>query len=317
MLASWVLALLLLIQVGGALSPRSAFLVSALLAALWGAHRFYSHRTGTRRLAVAMGLLAILMASGGAAGAISQLGLALDMPLIDPWLAKADGVLGFSAPAVIAWMIEWPQLPRLLAVAYASSFPLLFGTALLLAFRGEEKEAWRLSFLFSGTIVSAACWSALFPAVGAFPYYKLGADLTAGLPPGSGVYHLPAMDYFRNSNVIILDMLKLQGVVTFPSFHTALAIMTAFAWRHRRWIFYPMVGWNLIVIVSTIPIGGHYGVDLLGGLLLWAALAWCSNRLEERGRIGSAAKPERQSMVPLPEPTTVRVPRKAATVHLG
>lgn len=316
MLASWFLALLLLIQIGGALSPRSAFFVSALLAALWGAHCFYSRRTGTRRLAVAMGMLAILMASGGAAGAISQLGLALGMPLIDPLLAEADSLLGFSSPAVIAWMTEWPLLPQLLAFAYASSFPLLFGTALLLALRGEEEEAWRLSFVFSGTIVLAACCAVLFPAEGAFPYYELGPDLTAKLPLGSGVYHLPAMDYFRNSSVITLDMLRLQGVVTFPSFHTALAIMTAFAWRHCSWIFYPMVGWNVLVIVSTIPIGGHYGVDLIGGLLLWAALAWSSMRLE-RGRIGSAAPPEHQGTLPLPEQSNVWDPQKAATVHLG
>jgi membrane-associated phospholipid phosphatase len=235
--------------------------------------------------------LAILMASGGAAGAISQLGLALGMPLIDPMLAEADRLMGFSSPAVIAWIVQWPSAPELLGIAYVSSFPLLFGSAILFALWGEEEKAWELSFVFAATIMICACCAVALPAEGAFPYYDIGPQLTAGLPPGSGIYHLPAMDYFRTSDQITLDALRLQGVVTFPSFHTALALMTAFSWRHRRWIFLPMVAWNAVVIASTIPIGGHYAIDLIGGALLWAIVAWSSRRAVAH-RNGSDAQPE-------------------------
>jgi membrane-associated phospholipid phosphatase len=36
-------------------------------------------------------------------------------------------------------------------------------------------------------------------------------------------------------------------------------------------IFPISLGWNALVIMSAIPIGGHYGVDLSAGALLWLA----------------------------------------------
>ena len=293
-LASWVLVALLLVLLGGGLLFRSALTFLALLAALWGFHCYYRYRAGMRRAAVALGVLTLLMASGAAAGAISQLGLAMGLPFIDPWLAAADRILGFSSPAVVTWITEWPHLPELLGLAYVSSFPLLFGTALLLALRGSEKEAWELSFAFATAIVLSACCAALFPAEGAFPYLRIGPEIAGSLPQGSGVYHLQALDYFRNSPSITMDLMKLQGVVTFPSFHTSLALMTAFAWRRQKWIFYPVAAWNVIVIISTIPIGGHYGVDLLGGALLWVAVVWSASQLVKHPGTSLTVSPRQQ-----------------------
>jgi membrane-associated phospholipid phosphatase len=281
-LSSWLLALLLLLSLGGTLAPLSAMALAAILGTLWGAHCYYRARKDAQRLAVALGLLAILLASGAAAGAISQLGLAFGMPLVDARLAEADRLLGFSAPAAIAWLIQWPLVPALLGVAYISSFPLLFGTALVLALWGREGDAWNLCFVFAAAIIFSAICAVLYPAEGAFLYYSIRPEITAILPSGSGVYHLSAMQYFRNSSSITLDLMQLQGVVTFPSFHTALALMTAFAWRHYRWIFYPMIAWNSVVIISTIPIGGHYFIDLVGGSLLWGGLAVISWSLARR-----------------------------------
>lgn len=48
-----------------------------------------------------------------------------------------------------------------------------------------------------------------------------------------------------------------------------MALMTAAAWRDDPHLRGPMIVWNAGVIVSTIPIGGHYVVDLAGGALTW------------------------------------------------
>lgn len=283
------IAVLLCVRVGASVTVLPLLSMAGLLAILWGAHRHYRARGDTQRLGEALGALALLIASGAAAGAISQLGLALHRPLIDPWLATIDRATGFASNAVTADLAASPVRIALLGAAYLSSFPLIFLSAVVLALRGSREALWGLIFSFAAAIVLCAGCAALFPAIGAFPYLGLAPDVAARLPAGAGVYHLPAFDHFRGDGPITLDMLKLQGVVTFPSFHTALAWMTAFAWRQTRPIFMLMLAWNALVIVSTIPIGGHYGIDLLAGTLLWAAIHWWVST-----RTGSAS-PENQA----------------------
>jgi membrane-associated phospholipid phosphatase len=55
--------------------------------------------------------------------------------------------------------------------------------------------------------------------------------------------------------------------------------MTIFATRGIRWLFPASLVWNLLVIISTIPIGGHYVIDLLAGALVWLAATIIAVRL--------------------------------------
>ncbi|MET0589353.1 MAG: phosphatase PAP2 family protein [Novosphingobium sp.] len=84
--------------------------------------------------------------------------------------------------------------------------------------------------------------------------------------------------------------------VCFPSFHTAMAlvIVQGFAQSRLRW---PAVIWGALTILSTIPMGGHYVTDLLGGMAVWAVscvlAAWaCGLRiLPEALTAGKVAVP--------------------------
>jgi membrane-associated phospholipid phosphatase len=60
--------------------------------------------------------------------------------------------------------------------------------------------------------------------------------------------------------------------VTFPSYHAVLAIITSFAVRGVRHVSWPVALLNVAVVVSTIPEGGHYLVDVVAG----AAIAMVS-----------------------------------------
>ena len=127
-------------------------------------------------------------------------------------------------------------------------------------------------------LIASLC-SALFPAIGTFEHLQFGRELGHALPSGSGINHLDAFSRLRSGDPVILDLLEAQGVVTFPSFPTMLALITTFAWRGVPKIFGAMVGWNALVIVFTIPIGGHYGIDLLGGTIAWGVLVLLAARL--------------------------------------
>jgi membrane-associated phospholipid phosphatase len=80
---------------------------------------------------------------------------------------------------------------------------------------------------------------------------------------------LEVLHAIRNSSRMVINPMELYGLVTFPSFHTAMALMTAAAWRDDRYLRWPMFIWNALVILSTLPIGGHYVVDVIAGALTW------------------------------------------------
>ena len=60
----------------------------------------------------------------------------------------------------------------------------------------------------------------------------------------------------------------MQGLVTFPSFHTSLAIITTYAVRGIRFVTLPVAILNGLVIVSTLPEGGHYLIDVIAGAII-------------------------------------------------
>ena len=60
-------------------------------------------------------------------------------------------------------------------------------------------------------------------------------------------------------------------MVQFPSFHTALALLTAYAVRDVPYLARPVLILNLIVIVATLPVGGHHLADIIGGAAITGA----------------------------------------------
>jgi hypothetical protein len=209
--------------------------------------------------------------SASMAGIISLVGLRSNASFIDAALAEWDRAAGIDLPAVIAWAADHPAWSHLLAVTYESSFPLLFGLALLLAIMRRFDQLWILTFVFAATIVVCASISVVWPAKGAFAFFGYPASLLEQLPTGAGIYHLQKFEYFRNGVSPLLSFANLQGVVTFPSFHCCLALMTIFATWNLKWIFPISLSWNALAIVSTLPIGGHYAIDLPCGAILWLA----------------------------------------------
>jgi membrane-associated phospholipid phosphatase len=69
----------------------------------------------------------------------------------------------------------------------------------------------------------------------------------------------------RSGEWAALDFSHVEGIVTFPSFHTTLAILLMYAVRNHRWALAVLVPLNMLLIVATLSVGGHYLVDLPAG----------------------------------------------------
>ena len=81
---------------------------------------------------------------------------------------------------------------------------------------------------------------------------------------------------FIAPHVIAIVKDGVTGMDVFPSLHTALPLfITAFLWRDgRRLAALLLAPVSLGIVVSTVFLRYHYGVDVLAGMLLAAAMAW-------------------------------------------
>jgi hypothetical protein len=254
-----------------AVDHASLLVAFAVLGFLLTIYVVYGRWRGSPGLSNLCGVLAAMSWSGAMAGIISLIGLRYHAPLIDADLAAWDQAAGIFGPSMVAWAADHPSWSHLLAIAYDSSFPVLFGLAVVLTLARRFDELWILAFVFAATIVASTSISVFLPAKGAFAFFDYPASLLDRLPSGAGVYHLGKFNYFRDAATPVVSFASLQGVVTFPSFHCCVALMTIFATKGLRGLFPISVGWNALVIVSTVPIGGHYVIDLPAGALLWLA----------------------------------------------
>jgi hypothetical protein len=240
-----------------------------LLAFLVGAYIVYRWWRPEPIISDICGALAVITISATAAGTISLAGLRLGAPLIDGNLAAYDSALLFDTRLIVVAVANATAFAGLLDLAYDSSFPILLASVVLLGCTRHVRLLWQLAFVFAFTAVGCATLSIFLPAAGAFSHFSYPAEVLDRLPSNAGVYHLSTFEYYRHAAAPTISLSSLHGVVTFPSFHCCLALMTVFAYVEHRWLFLFSVLWNGLVILSTIPIGGHYLVDLAAGAALW------------------------------------------------
>jgi len=171
-------------------------------------------------------------------------------PLSDDFLARVDLALGFDWFAWFDFVNGHPLLKITLAVAYASiPLQLLF----LFAYTAY-KDPRRASEFLLATMLSAI----------------MLAPIMAALP--AVAHTINAIEPWRDDTLALRahtlrQIGALEGIVTFPSFHTTLAVLFTNAVRGQR-SFPAVLILNVLMIVSVLSEGAHYLVDILGGLAL-------------------------------------------------
>jgi membrane-associated phospholipid phosphatase len=100
--------------------------------------------------------------------------------------------------------------------------------------------------------------------VAAFVYLDLSPKVYANI--ASTVYtHVPTLEALRAGTLHSIKLDNLEGLVTFPSFHTAGALMFIWALRTVPFVRWPAIALNIALIAATPIDGAHYFVDLVGG----------------------------------------------------
>jgi membrane-associated phospholipid phosphatase len=97
----------------------------------------------------------------------------------------------------------------------------------------------------------------------------------------------PQFDSFYFGSDPVLSLQAVGGVISFPSFHSVVGFLVLTMWRKRPATLLPAAVWLLFMLVATLPGGGHYIVDLLGGFTVWAIWFTLSLKIEAQARRGA------------------------------
>ena len=118
---------------------------------------------------------------------------------------------------------------------------------------------------------------ALFPALGPFEHY--------GIPQAARNVAMPQEQAFladfralRDGTFRDFVVARAEGLTAFPSFHTIMAMLFALAFRGTI-LHWPAFALGVLTIVATPVMGGHYFVDLLGGVAVFALTTLFFRRL--------------------------------------
>jgi len=263
--------LLAMVTTGFRLVGYGAAVVAAVSAGAWGLGYLYSTVRPDARLAALAFAAAYLIPFTIAAGILSYVGTSLNMPLLDAQFARADAALGLDWLAVLSFTDGHPAFGTVLRVAYHSSMLQMVGVFLVLTATWQLARLADFLTLFTTTGIITILISIALPAAGAYVFYNPPAELRDVVGQASGVWHLEHFEALRSGAMRTIRPKALEGLITFPSFHTALAVITTWAFWRTYYLALPVLGINVLVIASTVPVGGHYFVDVLAGAAIAAA----------------------------------------------
>jgi membrane-associated phospholipid phosphatase len=191
-------------------------------------------------------------------------------PLADHWMVAADRRIlpGLDWRTLVVTVAHTPMLVHGANWVYASLQ--WQGSALILlcclAGQAERCPAFVLRWMI--TLALTCAGFALLPCYGPDTVYALTHAEVRAIGSNAGWCAPPIMAWLRSAGSVRLDLAALDGIVTFPSFHAASATLFAWGFWSIRWARWPMLVLNLAMIAASVPIGGHYYVDVLAGVAI-------------------------------------------------
>jgi membrane-associated phospholipid phosphatase len=188
--------------------------------------------------------------------------------LIDSQLASVDAWLGFDWPSLLALANANSVVAWVLIRAYCSTGLLLPVLYIYYAFTHREQRLMELVALIAVTLLFTETLMLFFPAAGAYSWFRPSPDCFRNLSREAGMWHHKVLMALRSGQQFTYLQSQASGLVTFPSYHTVLGVITTYSVRRIRGVFPVLLVLNAIMIVSTVPEGGHHVVDVVAGAVV-------------------------------------------------
>lgn len=227
-----------------------------------------------RRLSITVLATVQLLAFTKMAAMLSYLVVSTNAPLTDRTLAAWDAALGFDWVALATWIRSVPEFEVASSWAYYSGLPQMAVITITLGLSGRQSRVVEFVRLVMVSTVVTILISGVWPAAGPFKHFE-----------GGRPHEIAALSHFeslRQGGPWTMFAAEPQGLISMPSLHTALGVLYVYAVRGMRWVFTTVLILNILMIASTPTVGGHYLVDILGGITLIIALIAIDQLLQRR-----------------------------------
>lgn len=179
---------------------------------------------------------------------------------IDTWLIQIDQMLGFSTPKVMRWAQAHPSIHELFVLAYNSLFwQILIIPSIVFYYCGQNKVIWRYfqRLLFTGLIGMLIYY--FLPTVGPAHFFEV--------PYFSLQEHNTYLKFFEiHHKIPVLN--ASGGMIAMPSFHVIWALLIILVARPLKWLFYPVIMLNALLILATLFLGWHYLTDIIASFII-------------------------------------------------
>lgn len=243
------------------------------VAGLWLMRRGWGERPAFAMLAFAqMGLVVMCAAP------LSYIGLGAGMPLQDARFAELDRLLGLDWPAYFHFAMAHPELLLYAKVFYAMILIPGFGVPVILGLTGQHVRLQQFVMAATLALCVVIVISTLLPAVGT--YFEFGLPSATELFTANGyggqAQEIPML---RDGTLRALNLAKLGGILTFPSFHAATALLSIWSLWSIWWLRPALLMANGGMLVATPLVGGHYFVDVIAGVAVAALTIQASKSL--------------------------------------
>ena len=202
---------------------------------------------------------------------LTYVAISIDLPLWDETLLAWDRVLGFDFRYYLDFVNTHPQIISVLAAGYGSITWQVCGIMFLLPLAGYYRRTGEAICAFALALFATTFISAIVPAMGVYGTLGLTASDFPLLEPQAYNATLRDGTLVREGRLHELDLLRLVGVLTFPSFHAASAVLYTWAFWPMRWLRLFFVPCNGVMLIATPIAGGHYFVDVIAGIVIAAA----------------------------------------------
>jgi membrane-associated phospholipid phosphatase len=215
----------------------------------------------------------------------------------DEVLARADAMLGFDWVALYRRTEASGLLIAVGKIAYSSLSVSAIVLFCLFAWWGQITRAHRFLVTYGLTLTCTVIIFAFFPSKGPLVQYIGGEP---SYMPASGIAHVAFIDGLRDRTIDIVSISGLHGLIAFPSFHAAGAILYIWGfWQFRTGRVVAFLV-NLAMLGSTLVEGVHYLIDVVGGI---AVALFAIAAVSSTWQVGSNAEEQGKTRLPSAQPS--------------
>ena len=190
-----------------------------------------------------------------------------NLPLQDAALAALDRGLGLDWHAYYDFISAHHWMVLSAVAAYSMIKWPIFGIPVVLGFARHYRRIQEFTLAFAIALVVTTVISALVPAAG---IYDVQHFANPNVPFTSEAITDQLKDFpaVRDGSLRAMDLMSLTGIITFPSFHAASAVIFLWAFWAVWWMRPIAIVANIGMLFATPYIGSHYFIDVFAGIAI-------------------------------------------------